>query len=405
MLYPGLSPIARAIHGRRAAHWDDFYRAPDGTRPSLLLDFGSSLFGLSGVQVANPLAGARIGRPGVDGLADGLVIEPARSNLVTEAVANATAWTAVGTPSLTELGGTVLGLFPGLAIASGGANWHRAQAPAVSYTAGTDHSLTLWYAGGSANYAKIILYNSGTTPATNLEVAGVPGALVPSVQGNGTIFDAVNSDLGGGIWRLRFGFRLNSPVTSAWGVSPGSATIGADVVAYAMQIEEGAAATGYIATSGAVQSRVADDLSLSAGAWAGSAAGSLVLTASAETALDCPFAELEDGTGATLALLRDSSGVITARHTGTGGTVTLSTTATVARAAPARIGLGWDATGLSLSVNGSAAVTGAAPEMLSPATLRLNAPGIGETYGPALIDLLRHYKARLSATDLTAMTA
>ena len=401
MLYPGLSFSSLALHGRRV-HWDQAWVAPDGTRPSLLLDFAQGVYGIAGNQVANPLPGSRVGRPEVDHAAPGLIVEPARVNLVTNSAASTANWVATAA-TLGNLSLGALGLFAGLSVASTGATWNRAGPPAIAYAAATDYSVTFWYRAGTSGIARLNLYVAN--PATNIEVGGAVGALQILATTGATVSAVDNTDLGGGNWRVRVTYRLNNAVTAAWGIGPSSATSGLSVIALAAQVEQAVAATGYIATSGSALPRTADAHSLAAAGWAGANAGSLVLTARAESTLDVVFAWLDNGTGATLTLYRAASGEIRARRVDGGGAVETGSGVSVARGDEARVALGWDESSLALAVNGAAAVTAAAPGMLTPSLLAFHATALGETHGPALTARLRHYARRLDDATLAAITA
>lgn len=404
MFYPFLSPRGQAIAGARHPRWDRAYAAPDGQLPSLVLDFDQGIYGVGGAVTAQPLAGARLGRPAVDGAATGLLVEPARSNMITVSRAATADWEQGGA-ALTDLSLSALGTFPGLVVASNGAAHHVARAPSGGFSVSTGYALTVWYRGGSANQVRMLLYDNTYAPSLFLDVQGPPGNISVVEQRHGAISVLRNDDLGGGNYRATFLFSLTDPTTSKWGFGPGSATTGEDVVILGAQVETGTAATGYIETTSGTESRAADTLTLSAAGWAGTDAGTIVLDGAAASSVDTPFAELDDGAGNRMAVYRKSDGRVAVRFSGTGAPADLITTGTIAIGAQARIGVGWDTTGVSVSLSGAPAISGAAAPMLTPDTLRFSGTGLGEIYGPALIGRLLQYTNRVSDADLAALTA
>lgn len=405
MIYPDATPFSRALYRRGTLSWDAAYAAPSGERPGLVLDFDQQVFGIDGALVANPLTGARLGRPAWDGAATGLLIEPARNNTVTHSTATAANWAQVGAAVLTDLALAKFGTFPGMSIASGGATWHRAQVNSQSFTAGAKYFLTLLYGAGSANSLRVTFYSAATSPATNLEVGGAPGACAVTIQNGGVVSSVENKDLGNGVYRLRIGFALDTTLSSAWGVGPGSATVGSDVTAFAMQIEQGQAATGLITTTGVAATRSADVLNLAQTGWSGAAEGTVIVDAGAETALDCAFATLAMNGGQAIGLYKTAAGQAALRMDGPGGQQTLTDGSAITGTTRKRYAFSWGASGVSLCAQGGAVVSAAAPEMTTPDFLDFSVTGIGETYGPSMIGYLAVYKYRLSDATLQALTA
>lgn len=404
MIYPGFTPVARAMHGTRPKRWDAKYASPGGAVPSLILDFESQVFGTNGSESSNPVAGGRDGRPDWDMAQDGLLIEPARTNLIAHASAQTGWWAPVGTANLTDLSLSALGAFAGLSIASGGQSWHRAQVNSINFVANTEYFLTLWYRPDTASQMRITFYNASTAPATNLEVSGSAGACAVTIQNGGTVTSVENTALPDGNYRVRFGFKLDVSLAGAWGVGPGSTIVGEAVIALAMQIEEGGAPTGLITTSGAPTTRLADVASLGGAAWTGANSGSLVIDASADSTLDCPIASVTSASGRSISLYRSQAGYASVAYTSAAGSQVVTTTNGISAGADHMIGLSWDPTGLSICANGASIATGIAPDLAGIDTLAFSAIGLGEAYGPAMIHAVTHFQTRLSDAELQAIT-
>jgi hypothetical protein len=165
MLFPGLSPVARSLYGQSPSANLSRYRAVNGQLPELILDFDRAVYAIAGTAVANPVQNARLAQAAVDGGQAGLLVEPARSNLVAQSIARPS-WTAVGPVTMIDQGidqggnqgQAMFGLFPGLEVVSAGASWHRATPGALTFQAGQSHGLTIWYAAGTSPQVKFILY-------------------------------------------------------------------------------------------------------------------------------------------------------------------------------------------------------------------------------------------------------
>lgn len=221
--------------------------------PATVIDAGGAL---SSVGADQP----RFDHDPLSGATRGLLVEPAATNLVTHAVATTAGWSALAS-TLSDLALGAMGLFPGVAVAGGGANWHRAQVATAGWSAGQPLQVSVWYVPGSSGAIMVNVRN--LTTGVESAAAGPTGAVTPLSSGAGGIGAIENGSLGGGVRVVSFTF---TPASDAGegrlGVGPYSATAGADITVLAAQIEPGSSATSLILTQGAPASRAADVLRL-----------------------------------------------------------------------------------------------------------------------------------------------
>lgn len=400
--------LARGAFRRPPPKWWAAYRTPSGLAPDLVLDFEAGLYGagtgpMGLVQTSLPLTNARLGRAAVDGGGAGLLIEPARGNLVSRSIARPT-WGPVGPVTLTALNEGKAGIFPGLRITSGGVVWHGARPSNVTFAGGQDYTMTLWYGHLSAQNLRAILYSTATTPATNLEFQGAAGQLGASVQNNGQIVDIRNDHLGDGLYRIRCQFRLTHTVSTNWGFGAGTTTPGDTVTIYGVQIEAGPEATGYIMTDGSVADRAADLLGLDADGWGALGQGALRIRGVANGAGDTALCRLIDQTGRSLTLMRRAGGAIVLRHRD-GLVITDTPSGTsVSRELPFDAALMWQAGIMGLSVNGQPAQTTAFAGFDQTARLEFHDVTVGQGAGPARIARLIHYPLAVEAAQLAQLS-
>ncbi|RMD92872.1 MAG: hypothetical protein D6811_06090, partial [Alphaproteobacteria bacterium] len=196
----------------------------------------------------------------VTGAPLGLLAEPAAQNLVHEAVAGTGGWSALNA-TLTDLALGAMGLFPGLQVASGGANWHRAQVVTGAWNAGAPLRLSVWYVAGSSGEIMVNIRN--VTAGVESVATGAAGAVAPLSAGAGPITDVANLTLAGGVQKVEMTFTPDAAAAEGrLGVGPNSTVVGEDVVVLGAQIEEGSAATSLILSAGGPGSRAADVVTL-----------------------------------------------------------------------------------------------------------------------------------------------
>ncbi|MBW0157489.1 hypothetical protein [Sedimentimonas flavescens] len=406
MLFPGLSLPARAVARCRAtvAAWLVPYLSGSGAVPSLVLDYAAGLYAVGGQQVAQPVTGARLGPRAVDGLGQGVIVDPARSNLVTQSVATAAGWSIIGSTQRTQLSENAHGLFPGLEVVSEGQNWHRAQPPSGNFAANVPYAVSVWYRAGSSGRMRCILYSGATNPVTSVALAGTAGAVTLNTSSGATISNVENLALGGGYHLLRFVMMLASAVSAtAFGVGPDSTVSGQSVIVHAMQVEQAVAPSGYIGTSGSVVARAADTAGLAGGGWLAAPEGTLLLRARLRCAGEVPLARLS-GAGDALDLYRTAGGKLRARFGGAPGLL-LDSAASVPSHSDVAIALGWSGSGMSLCLSGGVVATAGGAEPSALNRLDFAVPGVGAGAGPALIRAVRFYPKRLSDAELQGLTA
>jgi len=401
MIFPALSPMGQSLRNGRE-QWLGPYRTASGAAPDFVLDFASGRYGVAGRQSQNPVTGGRLSQAALDGGAAGLLIEPERTNLAANSVARAETWSPVGPVTMTTLTETAFGQFPGLSIVSAGAAWHRASPGNMTFAAGTTYAVQVWYRA-TASTLKLTLYSSATTPATNLELQGAAGAIGAVLQNQGTVQSVQNHSFGGGLFRLSFTFSVAATLTTGWGFGSGSATVGDEIVVYALQIEAAETPSGYILADGAIATRMADAVQVSAVNWGQDAAGSVAFGASG--GWGSGYVTLQDTAGGEVECLSSATGEIILKHT-TGGVIsTLASGVVVPSGTQASVAFAWGPNQLSLAANGSAPVVLAVPGLGALSDMKFSAASAGEVYGPALFSAVRHYAVQLDASDLQALTA
>lgn len=330
----------------RRPRWEETILPRSGGRlPISALDFVAGRYSVAGVARSPvPVSPARLDFAAADGGAKGLVVEPARTNVVTSARMTAAGWGKVGNATLANLSTPVLGIFTGMTIASGGSDWSRAISNNFNMAAGQDHAVSVWLAAGSSGKARIELFATGL----DLVVQGTIGALAVTYQSGGTITGLSQTQIGA-VWLVRFVVRATAAATAAnLGLGPASATTGQTVIGYAMQMEAGRFATSFIDTAAAPVTRAATDPRLTLGPWFG-AAGSLALTTRLAATEPAGVLSVLNGAGqSVLALDQVAGGAI--RLTCGAGVVTSS--ATVPAGVDRTVAVGWSETGLALAVGG-----------------------------------------------------
>lgn len=193
--------------------------------------------------------------------ARGMLIEPARTNLISYSAPVAPHWWALGV-TLNALTENALGVFPGVRVASGGADWHRYTLPEATFVAGDAYAMSVWYRAGSSGSVRLTMQVG--SPFVLLGLTGAPGALSAQSQTGGSLTGVVNEALGGGVFKCTFSFSVAAGTTGRWGIGPNSTTVGRDVIVYGAQIERAATPSSYIATNGGAALRAADALTVMA---------------------------------------------------------------------------------------------------------------------------------------------
>jgi hypothetical protein len=190
----------------------------------------------------------------------GLLVEPAATNLVHEAVADTPGWSVLNA-TLTTLSLGAMGLFPGLAVAGGGEKWHRAQVVTGGWSAGTPLQLSVWYLPGSSGEIMVNIRN--VTAGVESVATGPAGAVAALSGGAGAISDVRNLVLAGGVRKVEMTFTPDAAADEGrLGVGPNSAVAGEDVIVLGAQIEAGDVATSLILSSGGPGARAGDVVTL-----------------------------------------------------------------------------------------------------------------------------------------------
>jgi hypothetical protein len=191
----------------------------------------------------------------------GLLIEEARTNLLTYSeVVDGAGWTDNGSTS-TNLTDGALGVWDGVSIASGGQNFQRLNTDNfVSVTSGDTLTIRAWVKEGTSGRLRINFRNVSLGLSSNIR--GVFGSLVPSSNNIGDFSSVKEEDWGNGIVAVSGTITVNFTGDLEVGIGPDSVVSGETVIAYAAQLEAGSFPTSYISTAGAAASRSADVASI-----------------------------------------------------------------------------------------------------------------------------------------------
>jgi hypothetical protein len=191
----------------------------------------------------------------------GLLIEAARTNLLTYSeVVDGTGWSVNGSIS-TNLTDGALGVWDGVSIASQGQNFHRLNTDNfVSVTSGDTLTIRAWVKEGTSGRLRINFRDVSSGLSSNIR--GVFGSLVPSTSNVGAFSSVKEEDWGNGIVAVSGTITVNFTGDLEVGIGPDSAVSGETVIAYAAQLEAGSFPTSYIPTAGSTATRSADVASI-----------------------------------------------------------------------------------------------------------------------------------------------
>lgn len=191
----------------------------------------------------------------------GLLLNPVSvTNLLEHALGSSASWFSVGGATLSDLSLNALNLFPGLQVASAGATFHRAQAAAITLSAGDVRGVTVFYRGGSSGKARVTLLNVNTTNETTL--SGALGLLSTTNSAAGG-FDIISQKaLPDGTFVVTGVFTAAAAGGHRLSFGPNSSTSGETAVLLGAQVDSIGVPTQLIVSDGAATTRAADSLSI-----------------------------------------------------------------------------------------------------------------------------------------------
>jgi hypothetical protein len=185
----------------------------------------------------------------------GYLGEEARTGLMLNSIVqDGTAWFDIVSVS-TNLTEGAFGAFPGVSIAGQGAAWNRI-AQNHSFTYGTTYAGKVILKAGTSGRARISFFD--TTSSTSSDARGVIGSIAAAISAAGTITILGEYAWGDGYEVVDFTFTPNFTGAGSIGIGPDSAVVGETVELYYCQLEEGAAPSSPIITSGSTVTRAAD---------------------------------------------------------------------------------------------------------------------------------------------------
>ncbi|WMJ68730.1 phage minor tail protein L [Stenotrophomonas sp. 24(2023)] len=141
-----------------------------------------------------------------------------------------------------------------VSYASAGASWHRVTtAGAVGFAAGDTVIVTAYLRLGTSSRARVSL-NHATVGGVVYSIVTGTGSSVFSVNTStaGVTTILSQDDVGGGVRKVVFKVVLNKDgISTTASIGPDSVVVGADVVAYGIQIENAVAPQGFFIATGA----------------------------------------------------------------------------------------------------------------------------------------------------------
>lgn len=192
----------------------------------------------------------------------GLLVERGSTRLNTHLTVNTSAGYLNDGATLTTLSDNVLGVFPGVSVASTGGTWNRQSTALIAITSGLAYAFTAIVRPGTSGKVSVRARDpvGGTESTAHLTFGGVFSVVA---TGAGTLTNLTERTLADGVTREITGiWTPNFTGTGSVGVGPYSATVGEDVKFYALQIEQSVAPTSLILGDGAATTRSADLLNV-----------------------------------------------------------------------------------------------------------------------------------------------
>jgi hypothetical protein len=191
----------------------------------------------------------------------GLLIEEARTNLLTYSeVVKGTGWVDSASTS-TNLTDGALGVWDGVSVATNGGAFALINASDVAaVNTGDVLTFRVWVKAGTSGRVRVNLRQ--VDPVNASRVLGEFGSVSSNISSAGPITSIREEDWGNGIVAVSGTITVNFTGDLQLGIGPDSDVAGETVIAYAAQLEAGSFPTSYISTSGAAASRAADVASI-----------------------------------------------------------------------------------------------------------------------------------------------
>jgi hypothetical protein len=190
------------------------------------------------------------------------LLEAGATNLLSRAITSiTTGWTQNGA-SGSDLALNALALFPGVAVTSNGAIWHRlthTDEPAV--TNGVSYHLRVFFKFGTSGKILVTLRNNAASIENRFMVSASGDISLVSGAFSNITLTALGVD---GVHRLDANFVPGYSGNVNVGLGPGSATSGQSVIVLGAQFETGTMGSSFINTTGAVATRPADSVTWAA---------------------------------------------------------------------------------------------------------------------------------------------
>jgi hypothetical protein len=336
-----------------------------------------------------------------DGTVKGLLIEEARTNLVTysEDFTNA-AWVKTGITVTANSSTAPDGSMTADLLTSNGSGTNRAR---FSTAVSGAHSYSIFAKAGTGSFIQI-LDGASVNYFANFDIgAGVVG-------GKGSLVTSSISDVGNGWYRCTMstdgsvaGVNFNIYIVDNASAAYGSSSTSPDTVyVYGAQLEAGSFPTSYIPTSGATATRAADIASISVDNFGyRQDAGTVVVDVNTFDTDYSNWVWVLDGTSDTS--LYAHSAANGWRVFGSGGTVAYL--GSLPANADAKIGYAYSNAGSAALIDGGSVTAAAHSQPVAVTTIRLGAVSASSTFLNGHIKSIQYLPRRLSNAQLQALTA
>ena len=347
----------------------------------------------------------------------GLLVEEARTNLITHQTHNFTGSISATDEANTEVAAPT-GIIDGLKITpTANLGTHTVYYPGSSDASVQSYTSSVYVKQGNATHAQLIFGTNSANDGIAVILDFSTGDYTIDNAGTGyTLLSAGAENVGNGWYRLHVAMDATATASYTYvGVSNGSrswtATGAEYIYAWGGQREAGSFPTSYIPTSGATATRAADVASIGVGAFGyNKTAGSVLVEATynADPTLSSYIVEFSDGTVQNNHFLFCNGSPITARVTNSG---TLEANLQVTGATPVSQGYNFKASYALSEDNFNLAIDGSlAAGDTSVSVPTVNNLFVGSRLGSGYmftghISSIAYYPRRLTDAQIKALTS
>ena len=190
----------------------------------------------------------------------GMQVWEGRTNLNTYFEVTAGEWSAAGGAVLTDQSLSVLGVFKGCKVESGGSVGAIARNPnTFSVTSGSEYTLSfLW---SDSDTGTLFMRGDETGVGSSVSNVTEDGVFTQTASAKGTLALSRHIEVSAGLYRTDIVWTPDFTGDATFGAGPNSAVAGEIVIFYGAMAQAGSSGGPWIPTFGLTQTRGADDLS------------------------------------------------------------------------------------------------------------------------------------------------